>query len=447
MNYKKKSKAFYFDNLVNKQLDTFLEPASLISELFLAKLRENKIHLDAQEVASLQNAIEHLIKSSLFSFNLDDKHLVSSGLSEQELSEIIESFITGLSEQITNTVERLSHSLTTILSEVCEKLAQDQFSSLKKNCADTLELIQSDIKKFELRLRGCWGRSLDWLEVLIGISLESGELIYQTHALSELEKSPSEISDRNQILFALHARACQIAGEILALLKTGFADGAHGRWRSLHEVCVVGIYISQSSEETAKRYYHHRAIEDLRHMESELDRFPYLQQDKNAMKYYKSLKNTTEKLIKQFGIGFETDYGWAAESLGKRKPTFRDLEAAAEIDSLRVKYKKASLNVHGSAKGTFERLGVPKSAGLGVLAGRSDHGLEHAGQLTAMSLGYFTIYLLSIEPTVDMIVRANLVSEIWPEVSDSFLTTATKLKRNISKKEDSKIVRRFERKR
>lgn len=447
MNNKKKSKAFYFDNLVNKQLDKFLEPASLISELFLAKLRENKIHLDAQEVASLQKAIEHLIKSSLFSFNLDDKHLVSSGLSEQELTEIIESFITGLSEQITNTVERLSNSLKTILSEVCEKLAQDQFSSLKKNCADTLELIQSDIKKFELRLRGYWGRSLDWLEVLIGISIESGELIYQTHALSELEKSPSEISDRNQILFALHARACQIAGEILALLKTGFADGAHGRWRSLHEVCVVGIYISQSSEETAKRYYHHRAIEDLRHMESELDRFPYLQHDKNAMKYYKSLKNTTEKLINQFGIGFETDYGWAAESLGKRKPTFRDLEAAAEIDSLRVKYKKASLNVHGSAKGTFERLGVPKSAGLGVLAGRSDHGLEHAGQLTAMSLGYFTIYLLSIEPTVDMIVRANLVSEIWPEVSDSFLTTATKLKRNISKKEDSKIVRRFERKR
>lgn len=447
MNYKKKSKVFHFDNLVNKHLDEFLDPVFLISKLFQEKLRKNNIHLDDHEVISLHKAIDHLVKSSLFSFNLDDKHLVSSGLSEKELNEIIESFFTGLSDQITNAVENLSNSLEVILSDVCKKLAEDQLSNLEKNGPSTLELIQSDIKKFELRLRGYWGRSLDWLETLIGVSLESGELIYQTHAVSELEKFPSEIPNRSQILFALHARACQIAGEILALLKTGFADGAHGRWRSLHEVCVVGIYISQSSEDTACRYYHHRTIEDLKHMESELDRFPYLHQDKNAMRYYGSLKKKSEKLINQFGIGFETDYGWAAESLGKRKPTFRDLEAAAEIDSLRMKYKKASLNVHGSAKGTFERLGIPQSQGLGVLAGRSDHGLEHAGQLTAVSLGYFTIYLLSSEPTVDMIVRANFVSGIWPEVSDSFLTAAAKLNRNTFKKESSKIVRRFERKR
>jgi hypothetical protein len=35
----------------------------------------------------------------------------------------------------------------------------------------------------------------------------------------------------------------QIFNEILVLLKSGYADGANSRWRSLHELAVISFFL------------------------------------------------------------------------------------------------------------------------------------------------------------------------------------------------------------
>lgn len=274
--------------------------------------------------------------------------------------------------------------------------------------------------------------------------MEAGELIVKTNIDSNQNNKGTELISKLDVLITLHARACQIASEILALLRTGFADGAHARWRSLHEVSVIAIFISQQPESVAIKYFHHQDIENLRHIESELHRFPSLKADKKALKLHRDLVRSTESLIAVYGVEFKTDYGWAAQTLNKKKPTFRDIEAAVEIDSLRSSYKLASLNVHGSAKGTFERLGAPLSLESRLLSGRSDFGLEQAGELAAVSLGYLTICLLTVDPTLDMIICSQSIALIMNEVKQSFKKSTLKLNRQIKKdSEISKTVRKF----
>ena len=48
------------------------------------------------------------------------------------------------------------------------------------------------------------------------------------------------------------------------LLKAGYADDAHARWRSLHEMSVVGYMISQNGQELAEKYLLHEAVQQYR---------------------------------------------------------------------------------------------------------------------------------------------------------------------------------------
>jgi hypothetical protein len=84
-----------------------------------------------------------------------------------------------------------------------------------------------------------------------------------------------EQTDHNQHLASaltrLHARACQVAAEILALMQHGFADGAMARWRTLHEIAVIATFLRDRGEVMAERYHasgvldgHRAAIDFLR---------------------------------------------------------------------------------------------------------------------------------------------------------------------------------------
>ena len=54
--------------------------------------------------------------------------------------------------------------------------------------------------------------------------------------------------DKVRVLLIRLVRACQVTDEIICLLENGFADGAMARWRTLHEIAVVAVVISQHGE-------------------------------------------------------------------------------------------------------------------------------------------------------------------------------------------------------
>jgi hypothetical protein len=91
-------------------------------------------------------------------------------------------------------------------------------------------------------------------------------------------------------------------------------------------------------------------------------------------------------VIAKYGPDFaKGDYGWAGHHLGKTKPTFRNIEAAMQIDHFRAHYRLASHNVHANPKGVFFKLGTLAESQV-LLAGPSNAGLADPGHGAAISL-------------------------------------------------------------
>jgi hypothetical protein len=64
-------------------------------------------------------------------------------------------------------------------------------------------------------------------------------------------------------LVKLHARACLISAEILSLLRSGHASGAHARWRALHEVAVIADFLASGDSDLARGYLLYEHVESL----------------------------------------------------------------------------------------------------------------------------------------------------------------------------------------
>src|SRR5207244_4451291 len=63
-----------------------------------------------------------------------------------------------------------------------------------------------------------------------------------------------------ETLVRLQGGAVRVAGEVYTLMLSGYASGAHARWRTLHEIAVVALFIAQEDKKTAERYVYHRFV-------------------------------------------------------------------------------------------------------------------------------------------------------------------------------------------
>jgi hypothetical protein len=205
------------------------------------------------------------------------------------------------------------------------------------------------------------------------------------------------------------------------LLKSGYADGAHARWRSLHEISVVGSFINTHGNEIAERYLLHDNIESFKVAN-------LIQKYHKALGYtpipqdeYDSIKAVYEKLIARFGNSYKNDYGWASSALSKDKPTFSDIEENSGLDYQRPYYKLASHNVHANPKGVMFKLGLLPNTQNILLAGPSNTGFTDPAQGTVISLGLLTITLITTKPTIDNLVISNILLKLESEIGEEFL--------------------------
>ena len=219
----------------------------------------------------------------------------------------------------------------------------------------------------------------------------------------------------------LHARACQIAREVLTLLSTGFADGAIARWRALHEVAVVSLFIGRD-EDLAERYRLHEAVESLRAAHQYREHTERLGLEPMTASEFAEIEAEVTSLNKRFGRDYSQQYGWATRGLQltRKKVTFEQLEAVAKLNHFRPYYRLASHSVHANPKGAFFRLGLVDQSAV-LLAGPSDYGLADPGQNTAISLAQVTSALATLEPTLDDIVGVKVVLIMVDQICKSFV--------------------------
>ena len=306
------------------------------------------------------------------------------------------------------------------ISEVTDEMAEGFLETIKENAfSGDLEAFREERRGFERRLANFWGMPLDLLELFIGIALEAG-MTFNKKYREAAAKSDDYVFEA---LTRLHAKACQTSYANLALLKSGFADDAYARWRSLHEVAVVASFIGTHGQETAEKYLLHEVIQQYKLACAQMEVHDRINAEEISQKEMDALKSRHDFLVERFGSNFGKDYGWAYGALGGRHPSIWAMEKQVQLDHLRPYYRMASDNVHANSHGTYFRLGLSLAQDRKkiLLAGASTAGLADPGHSTAISLMQVTTSFLVTKPSLDAGLACAILAKLVDEVGEAFL--------------------------
>ena len=290
------------------------------------------------------------------------------------------------------------------------------------------------------RLRREWGSALDLLGRMYVLSLETGRRFNGECRSTEAEGPKAELFD---VITRLHGRACLVSSEILTLLETGHASGAHARWRTLYETVVVLLFIAEGGNEVAKRYLLHEQITSAEAAEEYQQYRADLGLEPLSDKIRKEMREEYEELKSEYTGVYATDYGWAAEELKQQgfehggRPILHHLSEAVELDHLKPYYTLANHSVHADSKAINFDLGKMEEGPDMILSGPSNYGLAAPANCTA------TLLESSVLPFLTYAARRMEEDEEAPdEITSEILEVALSMKAivELSKKCQAKFV-------
>ena len=279
-------------------------------------------------------------------------------------------------------------------------------------------------RAFVARLREFWKEPLNQLELFMTLATEVGFDFNGEYRKNSIHSEDAVF----EALTRLHSRACQISWAVHTLLQSGFADDAHARWRSLHEISVVSMFICQHGQGVAERYLDHGVVQrfklacQMRNFQEKTNAEPITEEEFNG------LKSRRDRLLSKYGPSFGKDLGWAADALKIQRPNFSDLEKHVNLEHMRPYYRMSSDNIHANSHGTYFRLGLSLPGDDTLLAGPSNAGLADPGHSTAISLHQVTTSLLSTKPTFDWLVVMKVLKRLRDRTGEEFLKSHLELK-------------------
>lgn len=311
-----------------------------------------------------------------------------------------------------NLLDRLREGVGEALRESGERL----LDRLLERAPAMLAEHRAHREAFEADLRTFWGEAFDVYETMHVCCKEAGQDFYRRY-LPDPQLPHDYIFDA---LMRLHARACLVAGEVLALLRAGFPSGAHARWRTIHELAVVAFFISEHGQEIARRYLAHDAVQRYKsallynRYQEKLGYEPF---DPGE---FETIEQARNDALDEFGPGFGKDWGWAIPALSDgASPTFNAIEQAIGLDHLRPYYRMASDVAHANAHGSFFDLGLHDPAG--ILVGPSPIGFADPAHGACLSLFQVTVCVLKYRPDFRNVMTMNALSKMLDQVGETFL--------------------------
>jgi hypothetical protein len=412
---------------LQESLDQYLQeavrPEKLGPEFVRKRLKSLGVELTESQLAKIKSQFINLEKNGLH-FEFEDDQVVKAGFkSEKEFRDALKTLPDDLVSDLEKFSDEFFKSLPSNISKTAEELSKNVLEDLKRDSKRMLKDRKKEISRFESNLYKVWGKAFDLLQMFIVISLEAGEKYNYEFKTDSTEDDNYVL----EVMARLHARACQIASEILALIKSGHADGAHARWRSLHEVSVVALFISTNGNELAERYLLYDNVESYKAATIYQEHCEKLGYEPLTKEELNEIKEIYDNLIDRFGKNYRYDYGWASSAIGKNKPSFRDIEKVAGLKHLRPYYKMACHNVHANPRGLFFKLGLYPESGDILLAGPSNVGMADPGHSTALSLAQITVSLLTHQPNLDRLVICQILMKLEKEIGEAFMEAARSL--------------------
>ena len=313
---------------------------------------------------------------------------------------------------------QLEEHVSAILPDVIDELSADVLSTIKEDAfSGGLEEVRAEMLQFEDRLAEVWRKPLDLLELFVALAKEACWDFNREFG----KDARCSGDDVFEALTRLHGRACQVSGETLVLLRSGFADGAHARWRTLHEISLVAALIYEHGPELAEKYLLHRTIQQFKLACQLQIHYERLGQEPVSEDVFSRLKEKRDMLMARFGSSFKEDYGWAADVTRPKSPKLSNIEECVDQEHWRPYYKMASGNVHPNSHELYFRLGLASHQRDVILAGPSNMGLADPGHATAISLNQTTAVLLATRSTADCRVFSIVLQKLVDEIGEAFL--------------------------
>lgn len=402
------------DNALESMLEKEFTSNKIVSKLIAKKLAELGVTLRDDQLESLERDIDwdNLDKIIL---DLDDEQerqlrSTETGPEGNVIISLTDQDVADFGNSLQSTIEAL---MPRAISTASKALLEAWKSDAPRLLAERTE----ERSGFEKRLYETWSSAIGLLEVLICISLEAGSEFNQQFRPEAARKGDAVF----EVLTRSHARACQVAFEILTLLKAGFADGALARWRTLHEIAVTAMFVAAHDNQLAERFLDHAAITNYREAKEYQNHCHARVYDPLSDEEWSALEARKAELLHRYGKGFASDYGWASEVLGEGRPTFKDIEKNVELEHLRPFYKLANINVHAGSKGLSFRLGLPEGHDDVLVAGPSSYGLADPGQNTAISMNQIITTLLLTKPNLDRLAFLSATQVLVSQIMDGFI--------------------------
>ncbi len=304
--------------------------------------------------------------------------------------------------------DKYKNTITKLADEVLKTLKDNSIKSIRENKLQTNEFLS--------RLEFRWYTAFDLFDLFVNCSIEIIKDINTKENIILLESDTC-----SDMLFRLHAKAIRISKEIQALITNGYADGAMGRWRSLFEICAIGLIINKYGSDLAKRYMEFMNIESYYEMIEFQKYCTALGIEKLSEEEVKRITTKKQELEKQYGKDYSKPYGW----LNKVFPTGnRDLSRIiqdVELDLYRPYYKMACNSVHSGPKSLYINLGKLDSKPI-YLIGPSNIGFTDPAQNTCISLYQITEILVMRNPTYTRYILLMSLNKLVNEVGITFST-------------------------
>jgi len=384
-----------------------------------------KITQEIEKVIELEKANDYMKK---IEENIKKLEKPDANLDDFIIITILESFVQrGKDLPIGKEPNKLIKGLIKeIVPEFSKKIMKTLYTTSNK-MLDSQRKIQ---KGFENRLYKRWKKPLELFECYIKVSLKCGE--QQRIKLNKITNDKNR--SIHEALIKIHARSLQISNEILVLLRTGYADGANSRWRSLHELAVISFFLHENNNnEISRRYLEHEIVRAFKEAEDYRVYCKKLGYAPISKKEFNKIKREKEKICRKYGDRFQDDYGWIPSSILPNR-NFRALEEYVNLSKFRPFYNLSCDSVHGGAKG-FYRLGIMHEYQNRVLlVGPSNYGLADPIQNTAISLSHITVCLLSLKPDFENIIQMNVILSYVNDIG----TKAVDIQKSIENEEQMK---------
>lgn len=265
-------------------------------------------------------------------------------------------------------------------------------SSQPPQISDLLAEFREKQTAFEYKLWDRWKPAFDYYDWILLQAQNAAVFMLRHHRQEAVEHKDSLFEAQTR----WHARAYRTACEVRALLLAGNPDGALARWRTIHEILVVMLFLQKHGTETAHQFLNYDVVQTAKNRRQYEELPERLRVMPLSLDEGEQILAERAKLLDAHLPAFKENNGWAAEALGitkARRITIDELESHVELSWLRFYYNIASNHIHVNMKGLANDLRddlFPTMRGFSASAGT-----------TLMELADCTVIMAKLRPTPD----------------------------------------------